>query len=51
MIGYKVMQLEDGKLVSGRDKKLTFTPKINERISMGGNGVYISPNKEYVLDY
>jgi len=51
MLGYKVMRFEDGKLVSGRNSRLNFEPKVGATLKMPGNGMYISPKKEYVLDY
>lgn len=50
-IGYKVMRYENGKIISGANKVLDFNAKIGEIIKMPGNGIYMSPNKEYVLDY
>lgn len=51
MIGYKVMRYEDGKLISGANSSLTFEPKIGEYMRMPGQGIFISPIKDYVLDY
>lgn len=52
MLGYKVMRLsEDGKkFISGANSSLEFEAKCGE-ISMPGNGIYMSTNKQYVLDY
>lgn len=52
MIGYKVMRLsDDGKeFISGANSNLKFEAKCG-RISMPGKGIYMSTNKEYVLEY
>ena len=50
-IGYKVMRYENGILIAGANSKLTFKAEIGKTISMPGNGIYMSPNKEYVLNY
>jgi len=50
-IGYKVMRFENEVLVSGANSRLSFPSKIGTIIKMGGNGIYISPNKNYVIDY
>jgi hypothetical protein len=50
MIGYKVMAITDGKLVSGRDSRITHPLQVGP-LSMPGNGVYIGTNKDYVMDY
>lgn len=50
MIGYKVMKKEDNIILSGANSNLKFN--INSKyIEMPGNGLYVSTNKEYVLDY
>ena len=51
MIGYKVMKMEDGKLISGRNSSLNFEPKVNANMYMPGNGIYMTPDKDYALDY
>lgn len=52
MLGYKVMRVSDDgkKLISGANSDLSFDLVCGE-ISMPGNGIYMSPNKEYVLTY
>ena len=50
-IGYKVMKFENDRLVSGANSRLSFSSKIGTIVKMGGNGIYISPNKDYVIDY
>jgi ribosomal protein S18 acetylase RimI-like enzyme len=50
-IGYKVMRYENGMLIAGANSKLKFKAEIGKTISMPGNGIYMSPNKEYVLNY
>lgn len=49
--GYKVMALEDGVLRSGADSRQTFDMAAGTTISMPGNGVFLSNNPEYVIDY
>lgn len=51
MIGYKVMKLEDGKIVSGANSRVKFTPKKGKVMKMDGNGIYLTPHKDYALDY
>ena len=50
MIGYKVMRAENKGMISGADSSQV-TPWTSERLSMPGNGVYLSTSREYVLDY
>ena len=50
-IGYKVMKYENGQLVSGANSRLAFPAKVGTILDMPGNGIYMSPNKDYVLDY
>lgn len=50
-IGYKIMPLIDGKLMSGYNKNLgCFHLKKGSVIEMPGNGIYMSNNREYVLE-
>lgn len=49
-IGYKVMSVVDGRLVAGRDSRQSFDLQLGP-IAMTGNGIYMSPHKDYVLDY
>jgi hypothetical protein len=51
LTGYKVMRFESGYLISGADSRLSFPAKIGSKIKMPGNGIYLSTNKEYVMDY
>lgn len=50
-IGYKIMRFENEILVSGANSRLSFPSKIGTIVKMGGNGIYMSPNKDYVIDY
>lgn len=50
-IGYKVMRYKNGVLIAGANSRLSFKPEIGKVMLMPGNGIYMSPNKEYVLDY
>ena len=50
-IGYKVMRYENGMIIAGANSRLSFKAEVGETISMPGNGIYMSPNKEYVLNY
>jgi serine/threonine protein kinase len=51
LIGYKVMPIIDGKISSGANKNLELNPTVGEYMKMHGNGIYLSLNKRYVLDY
>ena len=50
-IGYKIMRFENEALVSGANSRLSFPSKIGTIVKMGGNGIYMSPNKSYVIGY
>ena len=50
-IGYKIMRFENEVLVSGANSRLSFPSKIGTIVKMGGNGIYMSPNKSYVIGY
>jgi hypothetical protein len=49
--GYKVMQRRGKRLVSGADARQTFAARKGTVIRMPGNGVYLSPNRQYVITY
>lgn len=49
--GYKVMALENGVLRSGADSRQTFDMSPGTTISMPGDGVFLSNNPDYVMDY
>ena len=51
LIGYKVMPIKDGVIGSGANGRLKMDVKPNKVVSMPGNGIYISLDKEYVMDY
>ena len=52
MTGYKVMRVEGNKIVAGADSRQKFPyPKVGSIIKMRGNGIYLGPSKDYVLDY
>ena len=51
MLGYKVMRIEDGMLTAGADSRQRFPLRKGATISMSGNGVYLSPLREYVITY
>ena len=50
-VGYKVMRVESGRLVAGADSRQSFPLRKGSVIKMPGNGIYLSPNRQYVLDY
>ena len=50
-IGYKVMRLEDDFLISFADSRLKFPAEKGLVLNMPGKGIYLSPNKEFVLNY
>ena len=48
---YKIMPLENGKLVSGANKDLgEFDLSVGAKIRMPGKGIYMSTNREFVLE-
>jgi len=49
--GYKVMALAGDRLVSGANARLSFPAREGAVLRMPGNGIYLSPNRDYVLDY
>lgn len=51
MIGYKAMRYEGGWAISGADSRQRFKPRRGYVIQMSGKGTFVSPNKQYVLDY
>ena len=51
-IGYKIMPIIDGQLSSGADKRQSdFKLEKNSNMYMPGNGIYITPHRDYALDY
>lgn len=51
-LAYKVMPVIDGELTSGRNKNLgAFELRRGAVIRMPGNGIYMSPNRDYVLTH
>lgn len=51
MLGYKVMRFDRGRAVSGADSRQSFRVRVGAFVRMPGKGVFLSPNKQYVLDY
>jgi len=51
LIGYKVMPLINGEISSGANARLNLDIKVGKVLTMPGNGIYLSLNKQYVLDY
>ena len=49
--GYKVMRYKDGKICSLADDTYQFDPFKNKNLEMDGQGVWLSTNKQFVLDY
>ena len=49
--GYKVMRVERGRLVSGANSRLRFPARKGSVLTMPGQGVFLSPNRQYVLTY
>jgi len=50
-LGYKVMPIIDGVLTSGANKGLgAFDLRRGAVIEMPGNGIYMSTNRDYVLE-
>lgn len=50
-LGYKVMELGDGIAISHADKKLTIPLKKDKNLKFRGNGLYLSNNKQFVIDH
>lgn len=51
IIGYKVMKLDNGEIISGANSQYAFNLEIGSTIAMQGNGIYIGTDKEYVMTY
>jgi len=51
LIGYKVMTMENNNLVSLAKKDVRFKAEIGKEMFMDGKGVWLSTNKDFVLDY
>lgn len=53
MIGWKVMRYnsETGDLISGADKRISLAGKVGSRISMPGQGIWMSTNRQYVIEH
>lgn len=51
LIGYKIMEIKNGKIISGADKRQSFDLELNKEIQMYGNGIYIAMSKDYVMNY
>lgn len=50
-LAYKIMPLIDGKLMSGAGKQLgEFDLRRGSVIQMPGNGIYMSTNRDFVLE-
>lgn len=51
LVGYKVMATDGNNALSGADSRQGFELKKGKVISMSGNGIYLAPTEEYVIDY
>jgi hypothetical protein len=51
LTGYKVMPIINGEISSGANARLNLDIKVGKVFTMPGNGIYLSLNKQYVLDY
>ena len=51
MTGYKVMAIENGKVVAGANNRIVLDIKKGDTMRMPGNGIYMSLDRDYVLDY
>lgn len=49
--GYKIMELRGNKLISLASDEYQFELKIGDKIKMDGDGVWLSTNKDFVVDY
>lgn len=50
-IGYRVMRYVDGKAVSGADSRQAFELKKGGVIRLTGKGMFLSLDRQYVLDH
>ena len=50
-VGYKVMELRGDRLVSGADRRQSIPARVGHVIKMPGMGVFLSPNRQFVIDY
>ena len=51
-LAYKIMPVIDGQVNSGANKNLgAFDLKRGSVLEMPGNGIYMSPHRDYVLDH
>lgn len=53
ILAYKIMRFDpsSGKAVSGADSRQGFRPRKGMVVSMPGKGIFLSPNREFVVDY
>ena len=51
LVGYKIMNTDGRKVISGADSRQSFNLKKNAEIRMKGDGIYVGTSKQYVLDY
>lgn len=49
--GYKIMELRGNKLISLASDCYQFELKIGDKIKMDGEGVWLSTNRDFVVDY
>ncbi len=51
-VGYKVMKVDDaGEFVSNANSRLTLPSKVGDINKMPGEGIFMSNDPEYVVDY
>ncbi len=51
VIGYKIMTMENNELISLASKEVRFPAEVNQIFSMGGKGIWLSTNPDFVKDY
>lgn len=51
LVGYKAMRYENGRAVSSADSRQGFDVERGRMITMPGRGVFVSTNRDYILQY
>jgi GNAT superfamily N-acetyltransferase len=51
MIGYKIMPFVNGRLVSMADKRQSFSPNVGTVVRLQYPGIWLSLDRQYVIDY
>ena len=51
LLGYRVMRHKEGKAISGADSRQQFPLKSGQVVRFSGLGIFLSLNKDYVIDH